>query len=154
MKSRFYVFPFFVKSRISVEKSDDQIQNLLNIVSQFYLSYFDFTLHHFIIQYRKIEISLYVYMYSILFLVPLITMNISITDFPPLPDIDDPGTMLIDLFQGLDLPPTAIIKFQIGPNFLHFLVSVQTLSLEVDDVFQGRLAIRGAVLEVGDAVAD
>ena len=37
VESRFYVSRFYVKSRIYVEKSDDQIQSLLNMVSQYYV---------------------------------------------------------------------------------------------------------------------
>ncbi len=37
VKSRFYVSRFYVKSRIYVEKSDDQIQSKLNNESQFYV---------------------------------------------------------------------------------------------------------------------
>ena len=37
VKSRFYVSRFYLKTRIYVEKYDDQIESLLNKVSQFYI---------------------------------------------------------------------------------------------------------------------
>ncbi len=56
VKSRIYVSRFYVKSRIYVEKSDDQIKNLLNNMSQ------SCAISRFYVacdadqQYRKIEI--------------------------------------------------------------------------------------------------
>ncbi len=59
VKSRFYVSRIYVKSRIYFEKSDDQIQNLLNKMSQFYVVsrfYVAFAPDQ---SYRKMEIRLY-----------------------------------------------------------------------------------------------